>query len=157
MSTQVMPDALAPQTILPVLSSKPQVFWQFGDFTTLNSVEILNSLGQEMNYVRWHPVMLNASMQRQVGLVSDTLTLWLTRVSPKNYWAAAISIVFISTVDIFKFTHGHPGESYDKALDMCETLWPFFSSDIHKILLRDKKMLSFKYPHTFPFEDPIIT
>ena len=53
MNTQVIPDVIALQTILPVLS-----------FTTLNSVDILNSLGQEMSYVGWHSVMLNASLQR---------------------------------------------------------------------------------------------
>ena len=50
---QVKPDVIALQTILPVLS-----------FTTLDSVEILNSLRQDMSHAGWHPVMLNASLQR---------------------------------------------------------------------------------------------
>lgn len=54
-------DAIIPQTTLPVLGYKLQAFQQCGDFTTLNSIEILNSQEQEMSYSRWHPVMLNTS------------------------------------------------------------------------------------------------
>lgn len=73
-------DAVGLWMMLIILGSKSQVFQQFWDFTTLLP---LNSLGQEMSCTRWHPVMLNSSMQRPKGLLSD-FTSKFARGSPKK-------------------------------------------------------------------------